>query len=154
MFTNILIPVDGNPEAEAAIPIAVEIAKKFGAAVLLLEVNPAYGQIMGATAAESFGASGSVQAAAEVAAAAESAAGAYLEALRVRYGTPEWKTVVAEGDSSTAIVEQAKKSGTDLIVMATHARSGLKRLFLGSVAEDVIRHADVPVLVVHSNDQP
>jgi nucleotide-binding universal stress UspA family protein len=36
--------------------------------------------------------------------------------------------------------------------MATHGRSGLKRLFLGSVSEDVIRHAGVPVLVVHSDE--
>ena len=153
MFSNILVPVDGNPEAEAALPVAAEIAKKFNATVVLLEVTPGYGQIIGATAAESFGASGSIQAAAEIAAAVESAASAYLDALRSRYGTPNWQTVVAEGHSSTAIVEQAKKSGTDLIVMATHARSGLMRLFLGSVAEDVIRGAGVPVLVVHSSEE-
>ena len=144
MFSRILIPVDGHPEAEAAIPIAAEMARKFDAEVILLEVTPGYGQIIGATAAESFGAPGSVQAAADVAVAAESAASAYLDALRAKYGTPSWETVVSEGHNATAIVEKAKDSGVDLIVMSTHGRSGLKRLFVGSVAEDVIRHAGMP----------
>ena len=59
--------------------------------------------------------------------------------------------MVAEGGSADAIVEKVAATGADLVVMATHARSGLKRLFLGSIAEDVIRHACVPVLVGHSD---
>jgi nucleotide-binding universal stress UspA family protein len=152
MFSRILVPVDGNPEAEAAIPVASEIAKRFESSVVLMEVTPGYGQIIGATAAESFGASGSVQAAADIAVAAESAASAYLDALRTKYGASSWETVVAEGANATAIVEKAQEANVDLIVMATHARSGLKRLFLGSVAEDVIRHAGIPVLVVHTDE--
>lgn len=46
------------------------------------------------------------------------------------------------------IVEQAENAGADLIVMATHGRSGAGRLFLGSVAEQVVRHAACPVLTV------
>jgi nucleotide-binding universal stress UspA family protein len=42
--------------------------------------------------------------------------------------------------------------GVDLIVMATHARKGIKRLFLGSVADDVIRNVGIPVLVVQMPD--
>jgi nucleotide-binding universal stress UspA family protein len=152
MFSRILVPVDGNSEAEAAIPFAAEVAKRFGATVILMEVTPGYGQIIGATAAESFGASGSVQAAADIAVAAEAAASAYLDALRSKFGAASWETVVSEGNNATAIVEKAADAKADLIVMATHGRSGLKRLFLGSVAEDVIRHAGIPVLVVHSDD--
>ena len=134
MFSHILVPVDGNPGAEAALPVAAELATKLGAVVVLFEVTPGYGQGTAAVAAQT-------------------AASAYLEGLRAKYGTPKWQTVVAEGHSSSAIVEQAKKSGTDLIIMATHARAGVKRLFLGSVAEDVIRAAGIPVLVVHSNEE-
>jgi nucleotide-binding universal stress UspA family protein len=152
MFSKILVPVDGNPEAEVAIPVAAEMARRFDSTVTLLQVTPGYGQIIGATAAESFGAPGSVQAAADVAVAAESAASSYLDALRSKYGSPSWQTEISEGHNATAIVEKAKKGGFDLIVMATHGRSGLKRLFLGSVSEDVIRHAGVPVLVVHSDE--
>lgn len=152
MFSKILIPLDGTPGSEAAMLPAVEIANKFGASVVLLEVTPGYGQIVGASAAETFGSQGSVAAAAEVAVAAETAASAYLDAVRSEFGNRDWETIVAEGNSADAIVEQARSLNVDLIVMATHARSGLKRLFIGSVAEDVIRKCGIPVLVVHADD--
>lgn len=55
--------------------------------------------------------------------------------------------VVDAIDVPAAIVEQARKDGAKYIAMATHGRSGLRRLLLGSVAELVIRHAHVPVIV-------
>lgn len=151
MFSKILVPLDGTPESEAVLAPTAEIAKRFDSTVVLVEVTPGYGQIIGATAAESFGASGSVAAAQEIAVAAENAASSYLDAIRTKYGTPLWQTVVAEGNSASTIVEQAREHGADLIVMATHARMGLARLFLGSVSEDVIRKCGIPVLVVHSD---
>ena len=154
MFSKILIPLDGTPECEAALVPAIELAKKFDSAIVLLSVTVGYGTILGATAAESFGSSGSVAAAAAVAEANEEVAGVYLEGVRQSHGTPAWETVLAEGNSAEEIVEQARKVGADLIVMATHARSGLKRLFIGSVAEDVIRKCGIPVLVVHTDDEP
>jgi nucleotide-binding universal stress UspA family protein len=153
MFSKILIPLDGSDEAEAALAPATEIAKRFNSSVVLLEVTPGYGQIYGASAAESFGASGSLEAAATVAQAAESAASSYLDSLRGKYGNPDWQIIVGEGGAGTAIADQSKKLGVDLIVMATHARTGLKRLFLGSVADDVIRNVSMPVLVVQMPDE-
>jgi nucleotide-binding universal stress UspA family protein len=154
MFTRILVPLDGTPEGERALPVAAEIARRFDATVLLLQVTPGYGQVIGVTATEPFGAgAGAMQAAAEVAARAEASASAYLDRLRSEFGSDEWITDIAEGDSAAAIVEAARKFGADLIVMATHARTGLKRLFLGSVADDVIRQAGIPVLVVHREDE-
>lgn len=149
MFSTILVPLDGSDASETAIPPAAEIAKRFGSSIILVQVTPGYGTVIGATAAETFGSSGSVAAAQETAIAAEEAASAYLDAVRQEYGAPEWHTMIAEGDSSDAIVESAHQTNADLIVMATHARSGLKRLFLGSIVEDVIRHSGVPVLVVY-----
>ena len=154
MFSKILVPLDGTPECEAALLPAIEIARKFDSAVVLLSVTAGYGTILGASAAESFGSSGSVEAAAAVAQANEEVAGAYLDGIRQAQGSPAWETVLAEGNSAEEIVAQARALQADLIVMATHARSGLKRLFIGSVAEDVIRRCGVPVLVVHTLDQP
>jgi nucleotide-binding universal stress UspA family protein len=56
--------------------------------------------------------------------------------------------VVREGDARDVILAEAKHLHVDLIVMGTHGRSGLPRLVLGSVAEDVSRHASCPVLLV------
>ncbi len=52
------------------------------------------------------------------------------------------------GTPHTFIVQEAKDKGIDLIVMGTHGRSGIKRVLLGSVAQNVIGHAPCPVLVV------
>ena len=52
------------------------------------------------------------------------------------------------GNPHTFIVQEAKDKGIDLIVMGTHGRSGIKRVLLGSVAQNVIGHAPCPVLVV------
>jgi nucleotide-binding universal stress UspA family protein len=56
-------------------------------------------------------------------------------------------TVIDAVDVPRAIVEWAKTHGADFIAMATHGRSGLRRLLLGSVAEQVIRHSHVPVII-------
>jgi len=153
MFSKILIPLDGSPESEAALVPALELAKKFDSEVVLLSVTAGYGTILGATAAESFGSSGAVAAAAAVAEANEEVASVYLEGVRQSHGTPAWTTVLAEGNSAEEIVDEARKIGADLIVMATHARGGLKRFFIGSVSEDVIRKCGIPVLVVHIDDE-
>jgi nucleotide-binding universal stress UspA family protein len=61
---------------------------------------------------------------------------------------PDITKVVMVGHPVPAILEQAQKLGADLIVLGTHARSGLGRAFLGSVATRVIQGASVPVLVI------
>jgi len=53
-----------------------------------------------------------------------------------------------EGDVATEILRLAQETGSDLIVMGTHGRTGLARLLMGSVAEQVVRKAPCPVLTV------
>jgi nucleotide-binding universal stress UspA family protein len=55
------------------------------------------------------------------------------------------------GDPALEIARFASDSGADLVVLGTHGRSGLSRLLLGSVAERVLRHAPVPVLVIRDH---
>jgi nucleotide-binding universal stress UspA family protein len=55
---------------------------------------------------------------------------------------------LAEGDSAEEILRLAQESGCDLIVLGTHGRTGLPRLLMGSVAEQVVRKAPCPVLTV------
>lgn len=71
-----------------------------------------------------------------------------LQGVRVRT-----KTVVADRIAE-AILESARSSHVDLIAMATHGRSGLKRLILGSVADKVMRGANVSVLLVSPPPDP
>lgn len=58
------------------------------------------------------------------------------------------KTWVGEGHPSTVICDYAVKHGCDLIIIATHGRTGLKHMMMGSTAEQVVRHAACPVLTL------
>jgi len=60
-----------------------------------------------------------------------------------------YRALLQTGAPPQVIVEQAERLGADLIVMATHGRTGLSHLLLGSVAEKVVRSARCPVLTVH-----
>ncbi len=58
------------------------------------------------------------------------------------------ETLVNEGSyPADEIMDYAEKNGVDLIIMSTHGRSGISRWFFGSVAEKVIRHSTIPVLI-------
>jgi nucleotide-binding universal stress UspA family protein len=57
---------------------------------------------------------------------------------------------VEEGEAAAEIIRVAQETQCDLIVMGTHGRTGIPRLLMGSVAENTLRHASCPVLVVKS----
>jgi len=65
--------------------------------------------------------------------------------------TGSWEAQVTAGDPAEAIVRMVEELGIDLIVMATHGRTGLPHILLGSVAEKVLRHAPCPVLTVRQH---
>ena len=60
--------------------------------------------------------------------------------------------VIAHGDAASEIVRVAKERKVDLIVIASHGRTGLGRILFGSTAESVVRHAPCPVLVVRERE--
>jgi nucleotide-binding universal stress UspA family protein len=62
--------------------------------------------------------------------------------------TPEIRTVARVGDPATEIIRCSETEGADLIAMGTHGRSGYRRMFFGSVTEQVLRRSSVPVLAV------
>lgn len=62
------------------------------------------------------------------------------------------KHAVREGDAADEIDDYAEKEGMDMIVISTHGRTGLERMFLGSVTEKVIRHTEVPVLCLRAKE--
>lgn len=146
MFERIIVPLDGSELAELALAKAEELAGLTNAPLHLVRV-------VDLTRLERFGTYGmAVEYAAFdlVADEEREAARAYLErtaaalAERGRSVTTE----VAEGVTARVLVGLTKPG--DGIVMASHGRSGLKRWFLGSVAEEVMRQATVPVLLVRA----
>ena len=63
-----------------------------------------------------------------------------------------YNRVIAEGDPGEELLNLCRDPGFDLIVLGTIGKSGLARFLLGSVAERVVRHSHVPVLVVPAKD--
>ena len=118
---QILIATDFSDEAEAALRLAIEYARRFGARLHLLHVY-------------STGEVEVTRLLADAAALAE----------------PDVPVTVSStgGDAADEILRYAGRRAIDLIVMSTHGRSGVSRLLLGSVADRVLRHSACPVLVV------
>ena len=146
---RILVPLDGSPLSEAALAHLASEHLAGGAQVILLRVveppSRSAAPLFPARAAAEFFASADQQTAQERQVAEE-----YLSVLGARYLEGiEWEKRVIVGDASEDIVRWATVLDASLIVMATAGRHGFDRLLYGSVAGRVLRHASVPVLVVH-----
>jgi universal stress protein A len=136
---TILVPTDFSPDSNRAFPMAAELARKSGATVVLLHVVPA---VLPAGLSQI----GMVFEENKMARRAEQALGK----LAVD-GFPSDVKVeprLLRGGPSYEITRAARELGAGLIVISTHGASALKSFFIGSTAEQVVRHADCPVLVV------
>lgn len=134
---TILCPTDFSESAQAAFSLAQSLARDHGARIVALHALPV--PLMTAHPALSQDA-GDIR---------ES----ILEQLQAEYpptGDVPLDYQVVEGNPPDEILEAASDLGCDLIVMGTHGRSGLRRLFMGSVAEKVLREADCPVITVRT----
>jgi nucleotide-binding universal stress UspA family protein len=143
-ISHILVPVDFSEHAEAVLRYATTLAERMGGTVELLHVveDPF---VSGAWSAEAFTPNLS-----ELVDQIVADARVRLDALKA-LAASEVVTLTANvvtGQPARAITERARDGAFDLIVMGTHGRTGLSHLFLGSVAERVVRTAPCPVLTV------
>jgi len=141
MASHVLVPLDGSPQAWAALEYALD--EHPDASVTLLSViNPMDAGYSAETALPS---------AAEewYESAKDAAEDRFDEAaeLAAERGVPI-ETVLDVGRPSATIVEYADEHDVDVIVMGSHGRKGVSRILLGSVAEAVVRRSPVPVTVV------
>jgi nucleotide-binding universal stress UspA family protein len=60
-----------------------------------------------------------------------------------------WRAIVAVGSPCSEILEAARSNGADIIAVSTHGRHGLDKVLYGSVALDLLRHVEMPLLIVH-----
>jgi nucleotide-binding universal stress UspA family protein len=146
MYQRALVPLDGSTLAEAVIPFLVAIAGPLDMTVVLLRVLeplPPMGEVPSGITAEALE-------------RRERDAEEYLArlaaGLQARGIDVTWK--VRSGHVADTIASTARATGADVIAMSTHGRSGLGRLLFGSVAEQVLRHAEVPVLLLRQTEAP
>jgi nucleotide-binding universal stress UspA family protein len=138
MYEKILVPLDGSETSEVSLPYAEELAGRLGSALTLLYVieqgedlykhmHQFYMQKMSETVTRN-------------------AQGYTKQPIQVN-------TVTLKGNPADKIVEYANNENFGLIVMATHGRSGMKRLGLGSVAEKVVRATKKPVALIRAKGE-
>lgn len=140
MYRKILVPLDRSFGTKAALTVAADLARTNGSVVRLLHVAPQPSAVM---------ADGRVIAYADQEAArlTHETEISLREAARGLTDFPI-EYAVRFGDPADEILEEAREWGADLIAMATHGRSGVARLLLGSVAEAVLHRSEVPVVLV------
>jgi nucleotide-binding universal stress UspA family protein len=146
MYQHILVPLDGSATAERGLREAMRLAAEQKGKLRLLHVIDNLPMLMDMTVASSFDATmREVRANGEalLARSCKTAAEAGVEAEAVL-------REVMQGRVADVVVEEAGKSGCDLIVMGTHGRRGFSRLALGSDADLVVRSSPVPVLLVRN----
>lgn len=140
MYKNIIVPIDGSPFAEAAIPTAAALANATGASLTLIYVRD--------TAAPEYRAGEAAMAAQRTMFLANAA----VEA-EDNYGVIA-STLLLNGNPVEALCAYAARIDSALIVMTTHGRTGWSRAWLGSVADGVMRHATTPVLLLPTLETP
>jgi nucleotide-binding universal stress UspA family protein len=145
MFKHILIPTDGSPTAAKAVERGVELAKQLGARVTGYHAcEPAHARVYGdgymigpRDAAVSVG---------QAREAGEKAVGQIAAAAKAA-GVPFERMVVEAEAAYRGIIDAATVRNCDAIFMASHGRSSLAELMLGSVTHEVLAHSKIPVLV-------
>lgn len=151
MYERILVPTDGSDTAEQAVEHALDLAEKYGAEVHTLYVvdTDSMSLSLGTEQVDRIqqGQYGEME---EVRERAEAATGSVAERARER--NLDVVEHVSAGRPYVLIETYAKNNDIDLIVMASHGRSGVKRMLLGSVTEKVVRTAEIPVMVVNVTD--
>jgi nucleotide-binding universal stress UspA family protein len=135
-INTILYPTDFSERSAYALQLATSLARDHGARLIVLNVVPppavAYGEVITGLGDAEY----------------KEQMRQNLERLRVPDPAVKVDYRLEEGDPVRTILDVAAETKADLIVMGTHGRTGLGRLLLGSVAEQVLRNARCPVLAV------
>ena len=143
---RILCPIDFSPPSRAALRYAADLARDFGAALLLLHVMPPPTYPTSAFAAVTAFPSLQEQIRKRVDAGLAELRATVAASLPV-------EATVREGIPHDEIVAAAADNDCDLIVMAIHDRTGLKRVLHGSTVERVVRLSTIPVLTLRNPEQ-
>ena len=144
MYTRILVPLDGSPRAEAILPHAEELAKRYQAEIVLLRVV----ELSGISGFEEYDLTWHR----ETLELLRTESSKYLKGVdqRMQAAGISVSTEVCNGPGVSCILKTADSARADLIAMASHGRGGIGRVFYGSVAAGVLHRVDRPLLLIRS----
>jgi nucleotide-binding universal stress UspA family protein len=147
MYKTILVPLDGSPRAESILAHAEALATKFQAKIVLLQViEPSVSVVTPYDMVPYYDPKEAERMMAEAKAYLAGKEGELAE-LGIQV-----KSYVESGPVVAGILEVAERESADLIAMASHGRTGLGRVFYGSVAAGVLHKADRPLLLIRTDD--
>ena len=148
VFEKLLVPLDGSDVAASVLPFVEEVAKRFGASLVLYHAVPPISAYPGFETVNPQLDGKVLQEMQQQAKELLSAAARDIE------GRGTHATVAVSIDLAVdGILRAAKETGADLIAIGTHGRSGLGRMVMGSVANAVMRRSILPCLLVHPGDK-
>lgn len=148
---KILIAIDYNPTAQNIAQTGYSLAKSMNAQVTLLHVvadytyysSLDYSPILGF---DSFSNLGMIQT--NTVTELQNAAKDYLQKIKSFLADDAIQTMIKDGDSGDSILDAAKETNADIIVMGSHSRHGLDKILMGSVAEKVLRNSRIPLFII------
>ena len=146
MYKCILVPLDGSKKAEAILPHVEEIALNFHAKLVFMQMVEMPPMMMGSEAPYLEEFQSEME---EVTKQAE----LYLKTVNGEFREKgiQSKILVSHGPVVDGIINTAESESADLIAMASHGRSGLSKVFYGSVAAGVLHRIDRPLLIIRSS---
>jgi nucleotide-binding universal stress UspA family protein len=145
-FRSILVPLDGSPLAEQALPLASHIAQRAGGKLRLVLAHQLPSAPVDSLAAKLF---------TSIELATRKSERGYLRGIQAKLregGTRLSSAVTLTVKAGPELAQYVGELGIDLVVMATHGRGGIQRAWLGSVADHLIRTLEVPVLLVRPRE--
>lgn len=144
MYQKILVPLDGSKRAERILPHVEELAHRYNAKIVFLQVVDITNEMLGLPGS-------TITLYAEIEHWLDDAK-LYLVSLKGEFrekGIPA-KALVERGAVAKKIIDVAEREDVDLIAMASHGRTGLSRVFYGSVAAGVLNQVDRPLLLIRA----
>ena len=155
MYASLLIPLDRSSLAEQALPLAIGIARQSNARLDLVEVHSLYALEDPTAGRAPYDPGRDAERRRQEQLYLDATAGwvASVSPVAATTGVLSGSSVLP-ATVAESLLERARDGGADLIVMATHARGPLGRLGAGSVADELLRRAQIPVLLVPPGDKP
>ncbi len=155
MFKKILVCLDGSHLAEQILPYATEQAKRFNSKVILLQVITDSAAITASMTPTGDPLMMASQVSVEKMESESEEVKAYLSRIAKHMedaGLDVEPTAIFDPLPGPAIVDHASANKVDLIAIATHGRSGLRRVVSGSVADHVLRESHLPILLIRPRE--
>lgn len=147
---KILIALDNHENYYIISNKGNELAKALGASVALLHVFPDTNTTSPDAFSSLYPSMGTidVQQSIEMANQLQAESKKFLEQVKEELKNSEADIYTAEGDVADAILDIAKSIAADIIVMGSHSRSGIEKIFMGNVAQKVLKHSHTPLFIV------